>query len=130
MLKEKNVSGTGREDADMAPLRQQESNGNTRVGAPVLTRVDTDPHQLNAWQKESSVRHIQGNGTPTYPSASNQNTPPQHHFEFANPSSPYHQRAGSTESAASYGTPYRHSHRPSGWGKSSTPGPMGVTGAG
>ena len=129
----KGPSGTG-DDADLTPMRSQESNGNssgnTRVGAPVVTRVDTDPHQLHAWQKESSVRHVVGNGGPTYHSASNQNTPPQHHFDFSNPNSPYHQRAGSADSATSYGTPNRHSHRPSGWSKNSTPGPMGVAGAG
>jgi hypothetical protein len=131
MLKDKKDSGVGFSSGDPAPLRQQESNGNTRVGAPVVTRIDTDTHGQNAWQKEASVRHIQGNGVPTYPPSSNQNTPPpQPHYEFATPNSPYHQRTGSTDSAASYGTPNRHSHRQPGWGKSSTPGPLGVTGAG
>lgn len=129
MLKEKKDSGVNLDNPDSASLRQQESNGSTRVGAPVVTRVDTDPHQVHAWQKEASVRHVHGNGVPPYPSPPNQNTPPQH-YEFKNPNSPYHQRTGSSESAASYGTPNRHSHRPSNWGKSSTPGPLGVTGAG
>ncbi|MCJ1378448.1 hypothetical protein MMC17_001547 [Xylographa soralifera] len=133
IVKDKKGSGGNGDDPDLTPMRSQESNGNssgnTRVGAPVVTRVDTDPHQVHAWQKESSVRHVVGNGGHTYTSGSNQNTPPQHHFDFSNPSSPYHQRAGSTDSAASYGTPNRHSHRPSGWSKNSTPGPMGVTGA-
>lgn len=26
--------------------------------APMVTRVDTDPHQQSAWQNESSVRHV------------------------------------------------------------------------
>ena len=128
----KSLSGQGG-DTDLTPMRSLESNGNssgnTRVGAPVVTRVDTDPHQLHAWQKESSVRHVVGNSGHTHISGFNQNTPPQHQLDFSNPSSPYHQRAGSTDSAASYVTPNRHSHRPSGWSKNSTPGPMGVTGA-
>ena len=27
---------------------------------PIVTRVDTDPYQATAWEKESSVRHVQG----------------------------------------------------------------------
>lgn len=130
LVKDKQVSGANGDDSDLAPVRSQESSGNTRVVTPVVTRVDTDSHQLNAWQKEASVRHVHGNGGPTFPSALNVNTPTQHQYDFTNPNSPYHQRAGSNDSAASYGTPNRHSHRPSGWGKSNTPGPMGVTGAG
>lgn len=34
--------------------------------APVVTRVDTDPHQQTAWQNESSVRHV-GSETMTPP---------------------------------------------------------------
>ncbi|TVY87304.1 Rho-type GTPase-activating protein, partial [Lachnellula willkommii] len=47
-----------------------------RPVAPVLTRVDTDPSQTNAWQKESSVRHIQEPSGP-YGAPNNQNTPSQ-----------------------------------------------------
>lgn len=97
-------------------------NSNSRAGAPVVTRVDTDPNQMHAWQKETSVRHIQQNGAPSYPTT-NQHTPPQMQSEFANRNSPYHQRAGSSDSA---GAPNRHS-RPGGWGKPHNGhGPMGV----
>lgn len=30
--------------------------------APVATRIDGDPSQANAWQMQSSVRHVQGPG--------------------------------------------------------------------
>ena len=129
---------------DSPPPRSREGgNGNTRTRAPVVTHVDTDPYQANAWQRESSVRHVQGPGGPTYTSASqqntpnppytsvsNQNTPSQAPFEFANPNSPYHHRAGSSDTQGSNGTPRQHAYRRSDWGKQGTPGPMGVTGAG
>lgn len=74
-----------------------------RGNVPTATRVDIDPYQENAWQKESSVRHVtQGAGTNSYPANS---TPPQTHFDFSNPNSPYHHtggnghyRAGSSDS--------------------------------
>jgi hypothetical protein len=115
--------------ADSTPVRSQESNGGNRSGAPILTRVATDPSQTTAWQKESSVRHVQQpNGGPSY-SPSNQNTPPPHNFEFANPNGHFHGRKGSADSAESYGTPNQQSHRQSGWGKNNSQGQMGVTGA-
>ncbi|KAI9722695.1 MAG: hypothetical protein M1812_001626 [Candelaria pacifica] len=113
--------------AETPPPRSKEGRG----GAPVATRVDTDPYQANAWQKESTVRHIQGPGAQnlTYaPSNSNNNTPPQHNFEFGNPSSPYHQRAGSSDSHTSQGG---SRYRNSGWSKQQGPSSqLGVTGAG
>lgn len=122
--------GVARPEAtDMAPLRQQDSNNsNSRAGAPVPTRIDTDPNQAFAWQKESSVRHVQQNGSQAYPTNAHK-TPPQPTSEFANRNSPYHQRAGSSESARSQGTPNRHSHRPSNWNKYSPNGHIGTAGA-
>ena len=125
-----------------SPLPRKESNGNTRAGAPVVRRVDTDPHQAKAWQEESSVRHVQTNGNTastvpssalTFPSsAETPNTSPQAHFDFTNPNSPLHQRAGSSDSTRSYGngTPGRNLQRHSGWGKQGQPGPLGVAGGG
>ena len=118
------------------PLPQKESNGNARANAPVVTRVDKDPHQAKAWQKESSVRHVQGNGGPAFSSAPNyqnahpQDTPPQVHFEFTSPNNSYHQRAGSNDSATSFTASGRNPQRQSGWGKPGVTGPMGITGAG
>ena len=115
------------------PLPQKESNGNARANAPVVTRVDKDPHQAKAWQKESSVRHVQGNGGPTSSSAANnqstnlQDTSPQVHFDFTGTNNSYHQRAGSNESATSLTGSGRNPQRQSGWGK---PGVPGITGAG
>ncbi|KJX95929.1 rho-GTPase-activating protein [Zymoseptoria brevis] len=56
-----------------------------QASAPVVTRVDTDPHQQNAWQNESSVRHVAGDAM----------TPPN--LPYGNPN-------GSTES---HGSPSR-----------------------
>ncbi|KAI9676547.1 MAG: hypothetical protein M1817_000706 [Caeruleum heppii] len=112
--------------SDSPPPRSKEGGG--RGNAPVATRVDTDPYQATAWQKESSVRHVQGPGLagPSYPSSSH-NTPPQaHSFDFSSPNSPYRQRAGSTDSHGSHGLPHRHSQ---GQFKGLQPGQMGVTGA-
>ena len=88
-------------NADSLSSHGKEGRGNV----PIATRIDTDPYQATAWQKESSVRHVQGPGvSTTYPSSS-QNTPPQQtHFEFSNPNSPYRQRAGSV-SVDSQGSP-------------------------
>ncbi|KAI9872217.1 MAG: hypothetical protein M1830_001901 [Pleopsidium flavum] len=120
------------EKGDSPPSRSKEGN-NSRGGAPRATRIDIDAHQASAWQKESSVRHVQESGGPTYATNSNQ-TPPQNQFEFSTSNSPYRQRAGSSDGSqeGSHGaTPNRQSYRHSGWGKQQgQPGPMGVTGAG
>lgn len=67
------------------------ANGTTspQAAAPVVTRVDTDPHQQTAWQNESSVRHVGGDPM----------TPPT--LPYVNPSA-------STES---HGSPNRGSMR-------------------
>ncbi|KAI9838635.1 MAG: hypothetical protein M1819_004949 [Sarea resinae] len=116
---------------DSTPPRSKEGRG----PAPVITRVDTDPSQANAWRKESSVRHVQGpggaggHGTPYGPSSSSHEAPPQLNFEFEGPNSSYSQGRDSTESMGRPGDPNRHSqYSHHGLGKQQ--GPVGVTGAG
>jgi hypothetical protein len=100
--------------------------GNGRAFAPVITRVDSDHTQANAWQKESSVRHVQDPAAPYAGNASNQNTPPQQWQgdDFAHPS-PYSQRNGTPDSQTENG---RRDWRNSGWGRQQN-GSLGVTGA-
>lgn len=71
------------------------SNGTTSP-TPVATRVDTDPHMQNAWQNESSVRHV---GSDNVGSDNNMHTPP---------TLPYAKPRGSSESQ---GSPNRSSVR-------------------
>lgn len=82
---------------------------------PVATRVDVDPYQATAWQKQSSVRPVQNIAAAA--------TTPQNDFNFSAPNSPYaRNRAGSSGSAGSHGgAPARQSYQPK-------PGQMGVTG--
>lgn len=65
---------------------------------PVVTRVDTDPHQQDAWRNESSVRAVAADGS------------------FHPPNLPYttHQNNGSTESHG--GSPTRNGGGPGGGG--------------
>ena len=116
------------ETADMPVRSPDATGGNPRAGAPVITRIDTDPDQLHAWQKESSVRHVQQNGAPSYPST-NTNTPPQLQTEFGNRGSPYHYRTGSSDSIRSNGTPNRQSHRPTNFQRHAANGYMNAAGA-
>ncbi|KAI9798957.1 MAG: hypothetical protein M1833_004310 [Piccolia ochrophora] len=85
--------------SDSPPSRSRDGRGN----APVATRVDLDPSQRTAWQKESSVRHVEGPGAGAPYLSGHQNTPPQSQFDFSNLHSPYRQRTGSTESTGSHG---------------------------
>ncbi len=105
-----------------------------RAAAPIITHVDTDPYQANVWQKESSVRHVQGSSEGRVPNgpSHDQNTPPQGYNGLKDPDSAYHRRQGSSDSQASHGSATRTRYRHSGWVKHGTqgPGPMGVTGAG
>jgi hypothetical protein len=108
------------EAADMPPVRTADSpTASSRSNGPVPTRIETDPQQLNAWQKESSVRHVQQNGSAPHGSATfpqtNQKTPMQHYQQdgFMNPS-PYHHRVGSSESAQSQGHLGQFAPRPTG----------------
>lgn len=74
---------------------------------PVVTRVDTDPYQADAWQKQSSVRQV-GTGQHDGPGT------PHHSFEYAAPTSPYaRDRAGSGGSRGSFDVPNgRQSYQP------------------
>jgi hypothetical protein len=93
--------------------------------APVVTRVDTDPSQAFAWQKESSVRHVQDPNLP-FGGGSNQNTPPQQQWQgqvLEQPQYPY--RNGTPDSQQDS---QRREYRNSGWGRPQN-GSVGVTGA-
>jgi len=110
------------QNSDITTTRSKESQ--SRGNAPVVTRVDTDPYQANAWQKQSSVRHVQpATGAPggsAYGTTQGM-TPPQTNYDFAAPNSPYRERTGSQGSQGSFGPPTgRQSYQPK-------PGPMGVT---
>lgn len=111
-------------DADTS-AQAPASSSSSRANAPVVQRVDTDLHQANAWQKQSSVRHVQAPGVPPFASASGSGamTPPQHSFEFAAPGNPYaRDRSGSQGSQHSFGPAGgRQSYQP-------TRGPMGHRG--
>jgi hypothetical protein len=98
-----------------------------RALAPVVTQVDTDPSQAYAWQKETSVRHVQEPSSAIGSSLSNQNTPPQHWQaqDLEPPSLPAH-RMGTPDSQSDG---QRREYRNSGWGRSQN-GSVGVTGAG
>ena len=96
--------------------------------APVVTRVDTDSAQTHAWQKESSVRHVQ-NPYPVHPGSSNQTAPlEQWQGQDLEAPSPYTHRNGS-------GTPdsqseQRREYRNSGWGRAQNVGSVPVDGSG
>jgi len=75
---------------EMGSPRSRE--GNRPAHNPVATRVDTDPSQANAWQNESSVRHVKDNAELN--NTGNLNTPQM----------PYTMRNDSTES---HGSPSR-----------------------
>jgi hypothetical protein len=83
---------------------------------PVATRVDVDPYQATAWQKQSSVRPVQNMASAT--SATD--------FNFGTPNTPYARgRAGSSGSNGSHGGGGTPSGRQSYQPKS---GPMGIAG--
>ena len=110
------------EGADAPAQRTAESGDMYRGGTLVAPRIELDPQQTQAWQQESSVRHVQGNGISyahhTAP------TPPQYQGEFGERGMPFrsHQRAGSSESARSVGARERQAAGPTNFGKH----PMGV----
>jgi hypothetical protein len=117
------------------PKHQVETSESTLIGskegggralAPVVARVDSDYNQANAWQKESSVRHVQDPSIPYGGGSSNQNTPPQHWQgdDLGHPS-PYSQRTGTPDSQSENG---RGQWRNSGWARQPN-GSLGVTGA-
>ncbi|EXJ57013.1 hypothetical protein A1O7_07357 [Cladophialophora yegresii CBS 114405] len=99
-----------------APIRSPAS-GSTPVG-PVATRVDVDPYQATAWQKQSSVRPVQNMASAT--------SAPANDFHFATPKSPYaRDRAGSADSSGSHGAQPQPVGRQS---YQTRPGQMGVSG--
>lgn len=110
-------------ETESSPLSKSKDG---RPLAPVVTRVDTDPSQAYAWQKESSVRHVQDPSAP-YVGSSNQNTPPQQQWQgqdLDHPS-PYPHRNGTPDSQQES----RREYRNSGWSRPQN-GSVGVTGAG
>lgn len=75
-----------------SPAAQAAHSYSGRDGVPIAHRVDTDPNMANAWQNESSVRHVGSDlGTPSLP--------------YANPRS----------SQESHGSPSRSSMRSPAW---------------
>ena len=101
--------------------------GTSRPLAPVVTRVDTDPSQAFAWQKESSVRHVQEPSAPYAGSYGNQNTSPQQQWQdHVDHASPYDHRNDASD--VQHDNP-RRDYRNSGWGRPQN-GSVGVTGAG
>jgi hypothetical protein len=66
----------------------------TKGSTPIAMRVDADPSQANAWQKQSSVRPVQNFG----PGSKGQD------LDYAAPNKPFARtRADSDSSQASYG---------------------------
>jgi hypothetical protein len=115
------------ETTEQSPLGRSKD-GSGRALAPVVTRVDTDPSQAYAWQKESSVRHVQEPSAP-WGGSSNQNNPPPQQWQgqdLEHPS-PYNHRNGTPDSQQD--NP-RRDYRNSGWGRAPNGGSVGVTGAG
>ncbi|KAF4635516.1 hypothetical protein G7Y89_g2572 [Cudoniella acicularis] len=114
------------ETTEGSPLGRSKDNGG-RAQAPMVTRVDTDPSQAYAWQKESSVRHVQEPSIPYAAGQSNQSTPPQQQWqgqELEVPM-PYPHRNGTPDSQSDNS---RREYRNSAWGRPRN-GSVGVTGA-
>lgn len=91
-----------------APAQGQLSASSSSRSNPVAMRVESDPSQATAWQKQSSVRPVQN--TSANPTA------PQHDFDFNAPQSPYaRDRSGSQGSQGSQANPngrQSYQHRP------------------
>ncbi len=119
-------------ETNQSPISRSKE-GSGRALAPVVTRVDTDTSQATAWQKESSVRHVQENSLPYQGNPNNQNTPQQQWQGDLEQPSPYAQRdrerAGTPDSQSENTNPPR-GWRNSGWGsRQQQNGSVGVTGA-
>ena len=99
--------------------------GSGRPMAPVVTRVDTDPSQANARQKETSVRHVQD--PPPFNIRNGQNVPPNQKWQSQELEPPHHypQRNGTPDSQNDSA---RREYRNSGWGRPRN-GSVGVGGA-
>jgi hypothetical protein len=95
-----------------APAQGPPSGSNSNRSANV-TRIDANPYQTTAWQKQSSVRPVQN--------AASAQSAPQHDFNFSAPNSPYTRDRSGSQGSGDYGTSSaRQSYQP----KSGT---MGVT---
>lgn len=85
-----------------------ENNGSAadRAAEGTVQRVDNNPQQSRAWQNESSVRHVQGNGqhlpAPPFGRPGPSGSPAQSQDEAGKPR-PYHFRQGSGGSSRSLG---------------------------
>lgn len=83
--------------ADAPAQTSLSGTSNRSNNTPLATRVDVDPYQTNAWQKQSTVRHVQASGAVSYSTG-------QTNQEYSNPDSPFmRERAGSVGSQGSYG---------------------------
>ncbi|KAE8440695.1 hypothetical protein EG329_006813 [Mollisiaceae sp. DMI_Dod_QoI] len=104
------------------PHRSKDGSG--RALAPMVTRIDTDPSQAYARQKESSVRHVEEPSAPYAGSSSNQNNSPhQWQNQDLEQPAPYIHRNGTPDSQKDS----RREYRNSGWRPQN--GSVGVTGA-
>lgn len=132
------TNGGPRYQAETSPTafgRSKEGSG--RALAPVVTRVDTDSSQANAWQKESSVRHVNDPSVAYGNMLNNQNTPPQQQWQGndMDQPSPFSQRERERERAGTPDSQKENSQgtrgwRNSGWGsRQQNNGSVGVTGA-
>jgi hypothetical protein len=85
------------QSADAPVQTPLSSTSNRSNNVPLATRVDVDPYQTNAWQKQSSVRHVQAAGAASYPAG-------QPSQLYGMPDGPFaRDRAGSGSSHGSFG---------------------------
>jgi len=106
-------------ESEQSPLGRSKD----RALAPHVTRVDTDPSQTYAWQKESTVRHIQEPSAQYGGGHSNQNTPPNQQWQGQDLENPNFPRNDDNQ------PDNQRQYRNSGWGRPQN-GSVGVTGAG
>jgi len=106
-------------ESEQSPLGRSKD----RALAPHVTRVDTDPSQTYAWQKESTVRHIQEPSAQYGGGHSNQNTPPNQQWQGQDLENPNCPRNDDNQ------PDNQRQYRNSGWGRPQN-GSVGVTGAG
>ncbi|KUJ11057.1 RhoGAP-domain-containing protein [Mollisia scopiformis] len=116
------MNGGPRHEVQTTELPHRSKDGSGRALAPQVTRVDTDPSQAYAWQKEASVRHVQEPSAP-YGGPSN-NSQQQWQGQDLEQPAPYVHRNGTPDSQKDA----RREYRNSGWRPQN--GSVGVTGAG
>ncbi|KAF8846919.1 RhoGAP-domain-containing protein [Acephala macrosclerotiorum] len=105
------MNGGPRHEVQTTESGQRSKDGSGRALAPMVTRVDTDPSQAYAWQKEASVRHVQEPSAP-YAGPSNNNPPHQQwQDQGLEQPAPYIHRNGTPDSQGSN----RREYRNSGW---------------